>query len=800
MEIDFSSLDCADFVLSGAFSSFAIEAANEAYEDKPSAKAWYCASADTLEPLRTARQTAQKAFTVDATNDNLQILRNARTAMKAAVRGAKNSWLVERSENIAKMKSSPVRAWENISELQEGFEGHHRPLTYSALRRPDGSIAQTDEEKAEVQRDYHGSFFNDASSFDEDVLKEIKQHAIDANLGTTPLFPEFNKILSTMGRRKAAGPNGVPMDLYQRLNHQHKLLLYDAFVRYWEDDKFDVESWHQVTLCLVFKNKGDKMETKNYRPLCLIDALAKLTGAIIAKRLTAHQQKVGLDEQFGFMSGRGTADASTTLKVALQELKNANYSTYVLFVDLVKAFDTVNRELIFQILPLYGVPKEMIDVIKKLYKDVEFTTTSGKASASAAYTSGVKQGCPLSPVLFLFIMQAVCESLDQKWTFKKPPLQTSSRFLLVREKRKTGMSDTDLTRTVFADDGAFLLLSREDLIAASKLIVTEFKRFGLIVHLGTRSTKQASKTEAMFIPPRNHPNSEATFTHETADYDVQPDRFISFCDSFKYLGSLIVPSLSDDLDIDARVNKARYAQNLMRPILTSKAIPQLLRAQLYKQTVLNILLFGCETWALTEHQLGRLTRVHTDCARSIYGITRWHHQHEHVYMEEVLGALLLDPLEITIEERTLKFLAKTAQLPEDNLTRRIVCCQATRDDTLCSGRRPKHTKGRFLEVLKNNNLLRTGKDTHDSLGSMDVWKPKLVAWSKTGSKLERWYKPRKPRKAVGLNASAPCWFHPSYVASPPAQSFWLNASAPLWFPFNYIHSIFHLPDLSLSLL
>ena len=118
------------------------------------------------------------------------------------------------------------------------------------------------------------------------------------------------------------------------------------------------------------------METKNYRPLCLIDALAKLTSAIIAKRLTAHQLKVGLDEQFGFMSGRGTADASTTLKVALQELKNANYDTYVLFVDLVKAFDTVNRELIFQLLPLYGVPKEMIDVIKKLYKNV--SNTSGR--------------------------------------------------------------------------------------------------------------------------------------------------------------------------------------------------------------------------------------------------------------------------------------------------------------------------------------------------------------------------------------------------------------------------------------
>jgi hypothetical protein len=162
-----------------------------------------------------------------------------------------------------------------------------------------------------------------------------------------------------------------------------------------------------------------------------------------------------------------------------------------------------------------------------------------------------------------------------------------------------------------------------------------------------------------------------TLSHETAEYDVNIYHCISFCDSFKYLGSFVVPSLSDNLDIDARVKKARAAQQLTRPIFTCASITQLLSAQLYKPTVLNILLFGCGTWALTKDQLHRLTRVHNDCARSIYGRTRcWHHQHEHVKMLEVLGALLLDLLEQTIEERTLKFLAKTALLPSDNLIRR----------------------------------------------------------------------------------------------------------------------------------
>ena len=105
-------------------------------------------------------------------------------------------------------------------------------------------------------------------------------------------------------------------------------------------------------------------------------------------------------------------------------------------------------------------------------------------------------------------------------------------------------------------------LTRTDLlftiISGSKLIVNEFASFGLSVHLGTRSKNESSKTEAMFIPPRNS-NVTDTFTRETGDYDVSEDRFISFCDNFKYLGSFFTPPLKEDFDINVRANKARAA-------------------------------------------------------------------------------------------------------------------------------------------------------------------------------------------------------------------------------------------------
>ena len=71
------------------------------------------------------------------------------------------------------------------------------------------------------------------------------------------------------------------------------------------------------------------------------------------------------------MKNRGCADATSTLKITLQNLQAANQDTYVLFVDIVKAFDSVNREMLWKILKKYGIPTETIAIIKKMYTDIK---------------------------------------------------------------------------------------------------------------------------------------------------------------------------------------------------------------------------------------------------------------------------------------------------------------------------------------------------------------------------------------------------------------------------------------------
>ena len=118
-----------------------------------------------------------------------------------------------------------------------------------------------------------------------------------------------------------------------------------------------------------------------------------------------------------FQYNKGCPDSTFSLKTALQTMKQHNMSSYVLFVDLVTAYNSANRELLWELLQTYGVSLELVNMLIKLYTHVHYLITVGKEKQKIIGTAGVKQGDNLGPILFIILVEAVSQTLDSHWFF-----------------------------------------------------------------------------------------------------------------------------------------------------------------------------------------------------------------------------------------------------------------------------------------------------------------------------------------------------------------------------------------------
>ena len=166
------------------------------------------------------------------------------------------------------------------------------------------------------------------------------------------------------------------------------------------------------------------------------------------------------------------------------------------------------------------------------------------------------------------------------------------------------MSGTDYTNkgeftfsfwaSLYADDAATPLASREALLAATNAMYDHLRLFGLLMHVGANGKR--SKTEAMFCPARTDTYSAG----DTSDLLLDCGGTVSFTESFVYLGSLLHYDLSDHHDVEARLKKAPQAFGTLRTqILSSRNIPERLKGKVYAGGVLAVLLCGFELWYLT---------------------------------------------------------------------------------------------------------------------------------------------------------------------------------------------------------
>jgi hypothetical protein len=149
---------------------------------------------------------------------------------------------------------------------------------------------------------------------------------------------------------------------------------------------------------------------------------------------------------------------------------------------------------------------------------------------------------------------------------------------------------------------------------------------------------------------------------------------MSFCLKFKYLGSYFVPELNDTADITKRISQARMLFcSMNKQVLSNKQIPIDICRRVYQAIVVNIALWGCESWALKEAGRSKLEAFHHGCVRRMCGWTIWDVAEKRIMNEQVRRSVANSPtMDSMMKMRKCRWLSKLSVMKESRSPRRML--------------------------------------------------------------------------------------------------------------------------------
>ena len=153
----------------------------------------------------------------------------------------------------------------------------------------------------------------------------------------------------------------------------------------------------------------DLSQPGNYRGIMLLETAYKIVATIINSRLQIVEEGFAdeHENQCGFRPERGCTDANFTVKMAMKKRREHGLESWILFLDLVKAFDRVPRELLWKIHEKLGVPPKLVRLLESLRHRFIVTFAVNDITHEILNIIGVKQGDILGPRLFNLFMFAV---------------------------------------------------------------------------------------------------------------------------------------------------------------------------------------------------------------------------------------------------------------------------------------------------------------------------------------------------------------------------------------------------------
>ena len=398
----------------------------------------------------------------------------------------------------------------------------------------------------------------------------------------TELFSkeEIRTAIKQLKNGKAPGIDNIGAELLKADIETSRNILHRLFTNIWKNEVIPTD-WDKGIIVKLQK-KGDLKLCTNWRGISLLSIPSKVFLRVIKNRITGSINSKLRQEQAGFRQNRGCMDHLFTLRNIIEQCTKWQNKLILNFIDFQRAFDSITRDYIWDILRAYGVPTKIIKLIKIFYDNYKCSVLhNGQLSDWFTVQTGVRQGCVISPLLFLVVVDWCMRSTLGNGN-------TGIRWTL-----NSFLEDLD-----FADDICLLSSNREHMQQKTTRLNTMSNQLGLIVN--------TQKTKIMAINDKS--NKTPIKISDTNIEEV---------DNFTYLGSVISNDNGTSKDIKSRLSKARTAFCQLRPIWRSTSLSRNTKLRIYNSNVKSVLLYGSECWRIIQTDFNKLSAFHNTCLRKI---------------------------------------------------------------------------------------------------------------------------------------------------------------------------------------
>ena len=210
----------------------------------------------------------------------------------------------------------------------------------------------------------------------------------------------------------ASGEDGIPVDLYRGHAEHIAPLLSRLFTAIGTQQAAPPE--FLLGAITFIHKKGPVDDPANYRPITLLNADYRILARALATRAGAALDDVISRAQCAFLPERRIGEAVWLLRMIPYWLRAHSGSGLLVFLDFAKAYDTVDRDFLFAAMEAMGAGDGLVGWARTLLTDTRaFALVNGHRSEAVAFTAGVRQGCPLSPLLYLFVAEALLAWLTE---------------------------------------------------------------------------------------------------------------------------------------------------------------------------------------------------------------------------------------------------------------------------------------------------------------------------------------------------------------------------------------------------